>query len=150
MNLSGEYAVMKLRAQIRIAITGFLLLVIAVPLPAADGNGRENSVPRKSSITTARLKEMYREWRRSNEKRNAGRTAATSGQVPVGPQLQSVLIDEGFEGATFPPAGWSKGVLAGSPEWDRSTSSPHNGLAAAYTEFGPFGTLSQIYLVTPR
>ncbi len=58
-------------------------------------------------------------------------------------------LNEGFEGATFPPAGWStKVVVAGSGAWARSTATPHTGLADAVSNFTTAG--ADNYLVTKR
>jgi hypothetical protein len=97
------------------------------------------------------IKEQYRRWRRELESRNQAKPLPEPVRSPDGTLAESFLIDEGFEGATFPPSGWSSKVVAGtSADWVRSSGSPHSGSFGAYSEFGTDTSLAKKYLVTKR
>ncbi len=57
-------------------------------------------------------------------------------------------LNEGFEGTTFPPTGWTviNGGDAGT--WIRYTTTPHTGVACAAISFGT--TAHADYLITPK
>ncbi|MCX6282342.1 MAG: choice-of-anchor J domain-containing protein [Bacteroidetes bacterium] len=57
-------------------------------------------------------------------------------------------LSEGFEGTTFPPAGWSVINLGDANAWVRTTSYYHTGTACAYIVYGP--TAHNDYLITPK
>lgn len=60
------------------------------------------------------------------------------------------LLSEGFESATFPPAGWSVYDVDGvAPVWDRTTSYKHNGAASVRHNYGASGTIQDGWVVTP-
>lgn len=75
----------------------------------------------------------------SNASNSPGSVALTGTALP----LYSLL--EGFEGATFPPAGWS----VDASTWTRSTSYPYEGVGAAYY-YASSGSASDIKLITPK
>jgi hypothetical protein len=49
------------------------------------------------------------------------------------------LLNENFEGTTFPPTGWTKTNIASSPvfQWKRDNLSPHTGTWGARIEYSP-------------
>jgi hypothetical protein len=57
-------------------------------------------------------------------------------------------LSEGFEGVTFPPAGWSVINLGDANTWVRSTSYPRTGLASASITYS--ATAHNDYLITPQ
>ncbi len=66
-----------------------------------------------------------------------------------------VMMTEGFEDATFPPAGWAtfRGVngLGTGYDWVRDTTAPYAGAAAAFVRYeNVTGGLAQDWLVTPQ
>lgn len=75
----------------------------------------------------------------SNASNSPALVALTGTALP----LYSLL--EGFEGTTFPPAGWS----ADASTWIRSTSYPYEGVGAAYY-YASSGSASDIKLITPK
>lgn len=65
---------------------------------------------------------------------------------------QTVLLDEDFDGTTFPPAGWhvkNLGSNTGGATWARSTSAPHGGTGKANSQAGASGEAMEEWLVTP-
>ncbi|MEN8164124.1 MAG: choice-of-anchor J domain-containing protein [Acidobacteriota bacterium] len=78
----------------------------------------------------------------------AGILAAT---VPA----EAQLINEGFEGATFPPDGWASfnGVAdLGYKEWMQSSTLPHTGTYSAFIEYDNIdpNAIAEDWLVTPQ
>ncbi len=60
-----------------------------------------------------------------------------------------VVMSEGFEGTSFPPAGWSSyNVDGGGSQWARSTGYYHSGVASAYHVYSAAGDQNG-WLVTP-
>ena len=57
-------------------------------------------------------------------------------------------LNEGFEGATFPPTGWSVINLGDANTWVRSTSYMRTGVACAYIAYT--ATAHNDFLVTPQ
>ncbi len=57
-------------------------------------------------------------------------------------------LNEGFEGATFPPTGWSVINLGDANTWVRSTSYMRTGVACAYIAYS--ATAHNDYLVSPQ
>jgi len=82
-------------------------------------------------------KNSFVEWANANE--SAGTT----------------LVSESFDGATFPPTGWSNTQVAGTGLWSRVTSmthptmTPHSGAGMAYANFYTFAAGTQARLSTP-
>ncbi len=70
-------------------------------------------------------------------------------QAPAPPSAKTDLLTEGFESATFPPAGWSTIHLGNSYAWARTTSAAHTGGACAWVRYGPQGSSQDEWLVTP-
>jgi len=63
---------------------------------------------------------------------------------------EAVLINEGFENATFPPTGWATfNVDGGGTQWVRSTTTPHTGAASAYHQYSSAGAQDG-WLITPQ
>ncbi len=66
-----------------------------------------------------------------------------------GDLFAQLKLDEGFEGTTFPPTGWSSvSVVAGSGTWARSTTNPKFGIADASSAFTTLGANN--YLISKR
>lgn len=66
-----------------------------------------------------------------------------------GDLFAQLKLDEGFEGATFPPSGWSSvSVVAGSGAWFRTTSTPKFGVADATSNYTTAGANN--YLISKR
>ncbi len=65
------------------------------------------------------------------------------------------LVNESFDGATFPPTGWTNVQVAGTGLWARATSqihqtmSPHSGAAMAYFNSYTFASGTVARLATP-
>ncbi len=96
-------------------------------------------------------KKRIRQWRREQDALNRSRMNVKDLDQARETESTSLLIDEGFEGATFPPAGWTSVVVSGSPDWVQTSTSPHPPSSfAAYSEWGPMDTLSKKYLITKR
>jgi len=55
---------------------------------------------------------------------------------------------EGFEGVTFPPAGWSSISVLGAKVWTRSTSAFHTGTASALMDYESLG--GEDWLITNK
>jgi len=65
---------------------------------------------------------------------------------------QTTLLTQGFEGASFPPAGWHVKNLGSNPAgetWMRSTTTPHSGAGCAFSQDGLSGETMNEWLVTP-
>jgi hypothetical protein len=63
-------------------------------------------------------------------------------------QLQ--IWTEGFEGTTFPPAGWTMLDISGEKIWERYTLNPHTGTGSAIHDFAPASAgLQETALITP-
>ncbi len=68
-----------------------------------------------------------------------------------GTTLQTVLLSEGFEGATFPPDGWTRhNSDGGGTQWARNTTASyvHSGIASAYHAYSTAG-MQDGWLATP-
>ena len=64
--------------------------------------------------------------------------------------MAQYYVNEGFEGATFPPTGWSaKNYISGSVTWVRSTSQFNSGTASAFANYGPIAG-NETWLLTPQ
>lgn len=63
-------------------------------------------------------------------------------------QVVSGFYQQGFEGTTFPPTGWTSQSDLGSNVWARSTAQAHNGTASAYMIYQSTGGLD--WLITPQ
>jgi uncharacterized repeat protein (TIGR01451 family) len=66
--------------------------------------------------------------------------------------LVDYLLNEGFESATFPPAGWTRYNPDNSAtQWARNTTASyvHSGVASAYHFYGSAGTMEDGWLVSP-
>lgn len=115
--------------------------------PADRGKPRGISISDPRSISPT-LKQAYSAWRaRTRQLKLQNNPPAPT---PSADGLITTLIDEGFEGAVFPPAGWSSVVLEGSPDWVQSNSSPRTGTYSAYSEFSPLATSGKKFLITKR
>ena len=60
----------------------------------------------------------------------------------------SLKLDEGFEGATFPPTGWSTIHVLGTTNWVSSTSVFHSGAKSAFITYETAG--AENWLVTKK
>ncbi len=60
----------------------------------------------------------------------------------------SQLIKEGFEGATFPPTGWTTQDVLGATVWEQSNLAAFEGVNSAYIQFD--GTAGEDWLITPQ
>jgi hypothetical protein len=79
---------------------------------------------------------------------NPGGENFSSGQaavIGIKPTITSLTINEGFEGTTFPPSGWSTN---GTTTFSRSTTSPITGTASAY--YSSSSSISGVRLITPK
>lgn len=65
-------------------------------------------------------------------------------------QTKTNLIDEGFEGTTFPPTGWTKQNLNSNAtyQWKKGTSG-HSGSSCAMVEYDPSLAQQNEWLITP-
>ena len=63
------------------------------------------------------------------------------------PTVTVFPFTEGFEGATFPPYGWSQITVSGTSPWIMSTTSPHSGLQCARAPWASAG--GEHLLITP-
>ncbi|MBV6444332.1 MAG: hypothetical protein IFNCLDLE_00593 [Ignavibacteriaceae bacterium] len=71
-------------------------------------------------------------------------------QVPPMAVTGVVKWSEGFEGATFPPAGWAVHNLdGGAKSWSRATDTPIFGLASAYISWESSSLANDDWLITP-
>jgi uncharacterized repeat protein (TIGR01451 family) len=62
---------------------------------------------------------------------------------------QLTLLEEGFEGVTFPPTGWTVYDIDGvAPQWARTTASANSGIASAFHNYS-FSVNQDGWLVTP-
>src|ERR1051326_7571402 len=61
------------------------------------------------------VKERYKAWRRELEFRQRPKPGPEPIRAVDQALAESVLLDESFDGATFPPAGWSSRLVAGTP-----------------------------------
>lgn len=132
----------------------YLLIFLLLLFQISDvllSQEKGNSKPAVGSIREdkALIKNEFKRWReyRSNKLLIDKTTIPTT--VSAEPK-QPIIIDEGFEGSLFPPTGWTAVIVSGSPNWIRDQTSPYTGIAAAYSEFGPAGTMSSRYLITKR
>lgn len=64
--------------------------------------------------------------------------------------LAGPLLFEDFEGAAFPPAGWSSYIVAGDSGWRVSTAAPYSGTRHAFNRYQSAGTMGSKFLVTRR
>ncbi|QQS34904.1 MAG: choice-of-anchor J domain-containing protein [Ignavibacteriales bacterium] len=55
---------------------------------------------------------------------------------------------EGFEGTTFPPAGWKAVDVLGANVWNRSTTQAYSGAASAFVNYQSTG--GEDWLITPQ
>jgi photosystem II stability/assembly factor-like uncharacterized protein len=87
---------------------------------------------------------------------NGGTSWINAGPVPVTSALYDLdilatmtqTLNEGFEDVTFPPAGWHTKNIIGTNVWNRSTVTPHSGVASARIQYqAPAG---EDWLVTPQ
>ncbi len=67
-----------------------------------------------------------------------------------GPPPAGLLISEDFEGAQFPPVGWSTVVAVGDSGWRLGTLSPLSGLQLAFNRYQTPGMLGSKFLITKR
>ncbi len=56
-------------------------------------------------------------------------------------------VEEGFELDTFPPTGWTSESVLGAKVWNRSTTYPNSGVAAAFVSYEQTG--GEDWLITP-
>lgn len=63
-------------------------------------------------------------------------------------QVYSGYLQEGFEGATFPPTDWQTANPLGTAQWTRSTGEHHSGAASAYMIYQLAG--GEDWLITPK
>lgn len=78
--------------------------------------------------------------------------AATTLTAPPTTVYYNLLLNEGFESATFPPTGWTRYNVDGAGmQWARNTTAAyvHSGVASAYHAYGPVGTMENGWLVAP-
>jgi hypothetical protein len=62
-----------------------------------------------------------------------------------------VVLQEGFEGVDFPPAGWSTYITAGDTNgWTRTVSDPITGFGSAFDAFETALTIGSKWLATKR
>ena len=92
-------------------------------------------------------KELYKQWRKTQDSKNLKKIQRNQIHQKLFPE--TVLLDEGFEGGTFPPSGWTNVVVTGDPDWVQSSTSPHTDVFSAYSEFSS-GPPSEKYLITKR
>jgi hypothetical protein len=59
------------------------------------------------------------------------------------------LISEGFEGASFPPAGWTQVIQNAGFTWKSQTLSPYSGLKSCDIEYDPALVPQNEWLITP-
>ncbi len=60
---------------------------------------------------------------------------------------QSIFYEQGFEGSSFPPEGWSRTSIIGNNQWERSTDEARFGQASAYISYAdPSG---EDWLISP-
>ena len=58
-------------------------------------------------------------------------------------------VNEGFEGQTFPPAGWAIITNAPSYAWFQTDARRHTGEYSAMVHYSPVGVVQDEWLVTP-
>ncbi|QQS34905.1 MAG: choice-of-anchor J domain-containing protein [Ignavibacteriales bacterium] len=82
---------------------------------------------------------------------NAANTGLPTSTIFYDLDLQTVTaqtLDEGFEGTTFPPAGWKAVDVLGANVWNRSTTQAHSGTASAFVNYQSTG--GEDWLLTPQ
>ena len=64
---------------------------------------------------------------------------------------QAQLLSEGFDGATFPPAGWAMfdNGIGLTNSWMQATTGVYSGAGSAYIQYETIGSISEDWLVTP-
>jgi uncharacterized repeat protein (TIGR01451 family) len=128
---------MKLRGLFAILLTVLLLLGVLTVVAAADEPTAvvdpEGAAPAPDKLPEA--------------------PAAAAPAAPAG--VETSLVSEGFESATFPPTGWGQTQVVGTYNWDRVTSgssptiSPHGGTAMARWNCYSIAAGNQTRLWTP-
>lgn len=81
----------------------------------------------------------------------AARTATTL-TAPPSTIYYNLLLSEGFEATTFPPAGWTSYNVDGvGVQWARNTTAAYvrSGAASAYHYYGSVGVMEDGWLVSP-
>lgn len=72
----------------------------------------------------------------------------------LGAPAEAQLINEGFEGATFPPDGWAtfRGAdnVGTGYDWVQGTTSPNTGAGYAFVRYEAAGSTAEDWLVTPQ
>lgn len=92
-------------------------------------------------------KASFEAWRIATDQRNEAKGVV--GQ-PRALGTEAAILEEGFEGASFPPTGWTAVVVAGTTGWTTSTSYPHTGTKSAYNTYQSAGTLGSKWLISKR
>ncbi len=101
-----------------------------IPMMPVPGSLVRSAAPSAENAKTAPLQ--------------AGMTAPIF--VPTGTDL----ITEGFEGATFPPTGWTQVVNDAAYTWQVATSSPHSGVKYADILYDPTPAQQDEWLLSPE
>lgn len=83
----------------------------------------------------------------TNDNGDATGCAVWSFTTGPDPTVTVFPFTEGFEGATFPPYGWSQITVSGTSPWIMSTTSPHSGLQCARAPWASAG--GEHLLITP-
>ncbi len=80
---------------------------------------------------------------------------AAVGMLVAPTMAEAQLINEGFEGATFPPDGWATFIgtngLGTTYDWVQYSTNPYNGTYAAFVRYEDVtGGTAEDWLVTPQ
>ncbi len=63
--------------------------------------------------------------------------------------IEAQQLNEGFEGNTFPPAGWTTSNVQGPVDWVSSTDEAHTGTQSAFINYEATGP-GEDWLITPK
>ena len=81
------------------------------------------------------------------DNRNDSKSAPPSTPLPANDNFAlTTFINEGFEGTTFPPTGWTRVITNASYTWQRSTNYAHSGAAGANV---PWNYSQDEWLISP-